>query len=300
MNYLITGGTGLIGRALIKKLALQNAEITVLTRNKNKANKELCYGVNFIETLLIEHIENCDVVINLAGEPIAGYRWSSLQKSKICNSRWQITSLLAKLINQAKNPPNLFISGSAIGIYGRQNEHAIDENHQHFHHEFTHEVCQQWEQLALNAASPKTRVALLRTGIVLANNGGALAKMLLPFRFGFGGKISNGEQIMSWIHIEDMINGILHIQENKTLEGAINLTAPCAVSNKEFSRAFAFHLKRPCLFTSPAWLLKLILGEMSDLLVFGQNVLPNKLLNSGFTFQYSKINEAFSNLIQSS
>jgi uncharacterized protein (TIGR01777 family) len=300
MNYLITGGTGLIGRALIEKLATPHTVITVLTRDLNKAKKHLGYGVTFINALLIEHIENCDVVINLAGEAIADNRWSNVLKDKICQSRWQITTQIAELITQAKQPPSLFISGSAIGIYGRQNAQAIDESFQEFHQEFTYDVCQHWEQLAANVSSAKTRVALLRTGIVLADKKGALAKMHLPFKLGLGGKIGSGKQIMSWIHIEDAVNAILHIQKTETLKGAINLTAPSAVSNKEFCRAFAHHLKRPCLFTSPVWLLKLVLGEMSDLLVFGQNIIPKKLLCSGFTFQYPNIDDAFSNLIKNS
>lgn len=297
MKYLITGGTGLIGQELIKKLVLQNADIMVLTRNKNKGEKLFPSSVKFIDTLLIEHIENCDVVINLAGEAIADKRWSNSQKNKICQSRWQLTSAITTFINQAKNPPSIFISGSAIGYYGRQNDQVIDETFKKVHQEFTHEVCHQWEQRALKASSTKTRVVLLRTGIVLANKGGALSKMLLPFKLGIGSKVSTGKQIMSWIHIDDMVDAILHIEKTQSLDGAINLTAPMPISNAEFSQTLATQLKRPCLFTTPAWVFKLLLGEMSALLLFGQNVLPTKLLNSGFTFKYTTVDKALSNLI---
>lgn len=296
MNYLITGGTGLIGKALIEKLLIQNDTITVLTRNIKNAETVLGNNVNFITHLSINEIENSDIIINLAGEPIANKRWSASQKNKICESRWGITQQLSKLINKANNPPTLFISGSAIGIYGRQNSDSIDEHCTAFNKEFTHEVCSKWEALAYSVHSNKTRVALLRTGIVLANNDGALGKMLLPFKLGLGGKISKGEQIMSWIHINDVVNAILHIKERNELYGAINLTAPNPVSNTEFSTTLSAQLQRPCLLTTPAWLLVLIFGEMSDLLLFGQHVLPNKLINSNFTFQYNHIDKALQNL----
>ena len=297
MNYLITGGTGLIGKAFIESLPKYTSQITVLTRDKIKAKKLLGSSINCIDELSIVDIENSDVIVNLAGEAIADKRWSETQKDKICQSRWGITQQLVDLINQANNPPSVFISGSAIGIYGRQNKHPIDENFEHFHQEFTHHVCSTWESIALSAASDKTRVAILRTGIVLAKNSGALAKMIPPFKFGLGGKIGDGEQIMSWIHVEDMVAGILHIQQSETLQGVINLTAPKPVSNDQFTHALASTLNRPCRLSTPAWLLKILLGEMADLLLFGQNVVPTKLLDSGFSFKYPNIDEALTHLI---
>jgi len=243
-------------------------------------------------------------VINLAGEAIADKRWTSKQKNKICQSRWKITTTIVKLIKQAKNPPSLLISGSAIGFYGRQTNResqyqAIDETFTKVRKEFTHDVCQQWEEIATQAVSAKTRVALLRTGIVLADidQGGALAKMYLPFKLGVGGKVSTGEQIMSWIHIEDMVNAIVFIIKNSEIDGAINMTAPMPVSNAVFSQTLARQLHRPCVFTTPAWVFKLLLGEMSDLLVYGQKVVPEKLLTAGFVFQHKTIEEALENLI---
>jgi len=298
MNYLITGGTGLIGKALIAKLLTQGATITVLTRNVYKAKILLTNSVNFISELSLNAIEDNDVVINLAGEAIADKRWTIKQKKSICDSRWHITTKLVELINNAKSPPSLFISGSAIGVYGRQGPHVIDESYQSYHQEFTHDVCYKWEVLALNVKPAATRVALLRTGIVLAEHGGAIGKMLLPFKLGLGGKISHGEQIMSWIHLADMVSGIMHIKECNSLEGVINFTAPEPVTNAVFSQTLAKQLQRPCFFTTPAWLLKIVLGEMSDLLLFGQHVVPTKLTNSGFSFHYPKIDSALANLIK--
>lgn len=296
MNILVTGGTGLIGQALIKRLNAQNAFVTVLTRNTSKAKKIFNQKVNFIEKLSLEIIESTDVIINFAGEPIANKRWSASQKAKICQSRWQVTEQLTQLIKQANLPPSLFISGSAIGVYGAGSNQPINEDFMDFHPEFTHTVCSHWEQKALDACSDKTRVVLLRTGIVLANNGGAISKMLLPFKLGLGGMIGDGKQFMSWIHIDDMVSAILHIKDQQDIVGAVNLTAPNAVSNDEFSHSLAKQLKRPCFFTTPKWLLKFLLGEMSGLLVNGQNVVPTKLISSGFIFKYPKLEQALKDL----
>lgn len=298
MNILITGGTGLIGRSLINALNTENVQITVLTRDIKKASKLLNANIKLISSLSLEDIENQDTIINLAGEPIADKRWSYNQKNKICKSRWDITEKISTFIQQAKNPPSLFISGSAIGMYGRQDNDVIDENFQQFHPEFTHRVCNTWEHFALLAKSSKTRVAILRTGIVLAKKGGALAKMLLPFKLGLGGKISHGKQVMSWIHIEDVIAAIIFIQNTPTLEGAVNITAPNPVSNQVFTSTLAKVLNRPSFITTPAFILKVIFGEMADLLLFGQHVVPNKLQKNGFKFKYPIIESALSHLIQ--
>ena len=298
MNYLITGGTGLIGKALIISLGTINNTITVLTRDIEKASSLLNKEIKFIDELLLSNIENIDIVINLAGEPIAEKRWSQEQKYKICESRWDITEKLAHLISIANKPPSLFISGSAIGMYGRQGNKILDEGFTQYHEEFTHQVCTRWEQLALEASSTNTRVALLRTGVVLDKKSGALSKMLLPFKLGVGGKIGNGEQIMSWVHIQDMVAAILHIIDIKSLNGPINITSPNPVSNEVFSKSLATALNRPCIFNTPPFLLKLMFGEMADLLLFGQNVIPQKLITSGFRFKHADLTSAFKDLLK--
>ena len=297
MNILITGGTGLIGKKLVRAFKQENANVTVLTRNSKKAAAVLGPDVSIIENLSIINIDNQDVIINLAGEPIANKRWSKSQKNKICKSRWDITKQLTEFINSANNPPSLFISGSAIGIYGRQFNTSIDESFTQYHQEFSHTVCEKWERLALNTKSNATRVVILRTGIVLDSKEGALAKMLIPFKLGMGGKVSNGEQVMSWVHIEDMISSILHIKNTPVIKGVVNITAQNPVTNAVFSETLAKTLKRPSLFTTPAFLLKMIFGEMADLLLFGQHVLPNKLIQSGFMFEYPTIDKALNNLL---
>lgn len=296
MNILITGGTGLIGQNLIKKLG-SVFFITVLTRNKNKDLSNLHPNIKMVTELTLPLIEEQDVVINLAGEPIAEKRWTTKQKNIICKSRWTLTQHLSSLIKKAKQKPTLFISGSAIGIYGRQASTPISEDFTDFNIEFTQQVCAPWEEIALQAQSDDTRVAILRTGIVLDAKRGALAKMILPFKIGLGGKIGNGEQVMSWIHIDDMVQAIIHIMNNTSLSGPINLTSEKAVSNKNFSAVLAHELHRPCLMTTPSFVVKVIFGEMADILLFGQNVIPAKLLNSGFIFQYSTLESALRNII---
>lgn len=297
MNILITGGTGLIGKQLVNQLLTRNHHITVLTRNTDKAAKLLPSKVKLINKLSLEDIENVDTVINLAGEPIADKRWSIKQKNTICDSRWSITKQLTDFIQQAKNPPELFISGSAIGIYGRQADTPIDESFADHHREFTNDVCVKWEHLARQAESEKTRVAMLRTGIVLDNKAGALAKMLMPFRCGLGGKISHGNQMMSWVHIDDMVSAILFILENNMLNGPINITSENPVTNEEFSKTLAKMLNRPCLFSTPALVFRLMFGEMADILLYGQCVLPSKLTNSGFVFKYPELTTALHHLL---
>lgn len=295
MNILITGGTGLIGKALIPRLTEHN--VTVLTRDVKRAGTILSNKVTLVESLALVDFSSIDIVINLAGEPIADKRWTPAQKSKICNSRWGITKELSNQILSADKAPHLYISGSAIGYYGRQNTQPIGEDFENINPEFTHTVCKQWEDEALKANSPATRVCLLRTGIVLDDKAGALAKMLLPFKLGLGGPVSHGNQIMSWIHITDMVNIILHCIDNDALAGSINATAPNPVSNEYFSKILSSTLNRPCVFRIPKPVLTFILGEMSDLLLYGQNVLPEKLLSQGFTFTYPHIDKAMEALI---
>jgi uncharacterized protein (TIGR01777 family) len=295
MNILITGGSGLIGRALIQQLSAER--IIVLTRNPTKTANILPDNIEFISTLDEIDFNELDLVVNLAGEAIVDKRWSNAQKNTICQSRWTITQNLVEKIQAAANPPHSLISGSAIGFYGRQGALAIDESYQEIHDEFSHKVCQKWEAIAQTAESDKTRVCIIRTGIVLAENGGALQKMLPPFKFGLGGPIANGEQFMSWIHIDDMVAVLLAAVYQTSLTGIINATAPMPVCNQEFSETLSAVLKRPCLFRVPAFVLRALMGESADLVLYGQNVLPRKLLNNNFKFQYPSLEVALKQLL---
>ncbi|GAA0852923.1 TIGR01777 family oxidoreductase [Aliiglaciecola litoralis] len=296
-HILITGGTGLIGRALIDKLTGPDYKITVLTRHPKAAKSSLPASTKLITSLQeLSNLNDVDAVINLAGEPIVNKRWSTAQKHKIEQSRFATTESLVNLINKSNPPPSVFISGSAIGYYGRQDEHPIDESFDSPHPEYSHTLCKTWENIAFQAQSERTRVCLLRTGIVLSGQGGALSKMVLPFKLGLGGPIGDGKHIMSWIHIDDMVDGILFLLRQKKCQGVYNFTAPNAVSNRVFSKALASAVNRPCVLFTPKLVLTLAMGEMADLLIYGQNVVPRRLLEDGFTFIYTDIDEAFNSL----
>lgn len=301
MRILITGGTGLIGQALIKELIQSDHQIVLHTRNKHQALHRFDTPPPRFESI-VESLDDVDfnaldAVINLAGEPIVNKRWTAKQKQILCDSRWQLTESIVDKISSATSPPSVLISGSAIGIYGRQGDRHIDETIGDFYSEFSSTLCKKWEEIAYTAQSEKTRVCLLRTGIVLDQHGGALSKMLPAFRFGLGGPIADGQQAMSWVHIRDMVKIIIYLLTKPELHGAFNATAPNPVSNQVFSKALARQLKRPCIFRVPAFVLKLAMGEMSDLLVHGQYVHPKRLLDSGFQFSYPDIDQALSQLL---
>jgi uncharacterized protein (TIGR01777 family) len=285
----------LIGRLLIQHLNTER--IIVLTRNSAKTANILPDHIEFISTLDEIDFNELDVVINLAGEAIVDKRWSNSQKNTICQSRWKITQNLVEKIQAATKPPHSLISGSAVGFYGRQGALAIDESYQEVHDEFSHKVCKKWDAIAQTAVSDKTRVCIIRTGIVLAEKAGALKKMLPPFKFGLGGPIASGKQCMSWIHIDDMVAILLAAVYQNSLTGIINATAPTPVSNQEFSETLSLVLKRPCLFRVPAFVLRVLMGESADLVLYGQNVLPRKLLNNNFKFQYPSLEVALRQLL---
>lgn len=295
MNILITGATGLIGQALVAKWYGQH-QLHIISRSVVRARQLLAVEANYQESLQHINLNQIDAVINLAGEPIADKRWSEAQKEQICQSRWQITEALAEKIQQCTKPPRVLISGSAIGFYGRQGSTVVTEDYKSFYPEFSHDICARWENLAQRAASEKTRVCLLRTGIVLSNKGGALAKMLPLFKLGLGGPIADGQQFMSWIHIEDMVSLIDFLLHHDDLSGPFNATAPRPVSNKDFSQQLAERFGKKAPFAVPAFILRLAFGEMADLLLFGQNVQPKRLLDSGFQFHYPKLKDALNAL----
>lgn len=291
-KLLITGGTGLIGRHLISKLKDQYA-IVIVSRDPNRARRLLGEQHQYIELKNLKDLEDIDAIVNLAGEAIADKRWTEQQKKIICESRWDITTRLVDLINHAGNKPHTFISGSAIGFYGRQDETPINEDFDKFTEEFSRTVCARWESIAKRA---DTRVCIARTGIVLDEEGGALAKMLMPFRLGLGGPIGTGKQYMSWIHIEDMVKALIFLLKNEKCTGPFNLTSPKPNTNAFFSLKLAKRLDRPCLFRVPAFVLKTLMGESSELVLYGQKVLPERLLSAGFEFSHPALEDALDSL----
>ena len=295
MNILLTGGTGLIGSALVKKWQKQH-QLQVLSRTPQKVQALFGPDVTAVANVADVDFNQLDAVVNLAGEPIVGKRWTAQQKQRLCHSRWDLTAQLVNAINTASTRPGILISGSAIGFYGAQQQQLISEEFNDSTNEFSHQLCQRWEEIASAVKSP-TRLCILRTGIVLAKTGGALQKMLPPFKLGLGGRIGTGQQYMSWIHIDDMVALIDFLLQHPTLQGVFNATAPHPVTNTEFSQTLAQLLHRPALLPMPALVLQCLLGEAADLLLTGQRVLPTNATKAGFSFQYDKLQPALAELL---
>ncbi|MFZ7216041.1 TIGR01777 family oxidoreductase [[Pasteurella] aerogenes] len=295
MNIFITGATGLIGSSLVSRLVELKHNVTALSRYPEESRPKLPSSVNLVATL--DHyssFDEFDAVINLAGEPIFDHRWNTQQKQKLVQSRVNLTQKLTALINQSQQPPHTFLSGSASGFYGDHGESEITEQTCHGNG-FAAQLCQQWEQAALSA---KTRVCLLRTGIVLTGQGGALAKMLPLYRLGLGGKLGNGAQYWGWIALQDMVAAILFLLQQPQCRGPFNFVSPFPVRNAEFNRTLGLLLKRPYFATVPAWGLKWVLGERVGLLLESQRLIPEKLLNAGFTFRYPQLSQALSGILK--
>jgi len=289
MNILITGGTGFIGGALTKSLIKQGHTVTVLSRSPDKVTKLCGPGVATLTSLnRLNAEDHYQVIINLAGAPIVGARWSKARKQEIRDSRIGLTEQLITCIARMEIKPELLISGSAIGYYGNQGDTVLSEQATPYE-DFSQQLCADWEAVAKQAEQFGVRVCLIRTGLVIAQGGGFLQQMLLPFRLGLGGRLGDGRQWMSWIHRQDWINIALAMMADTTMHGAYNATAPNPVTNAEFTRLLAQCLNRLALLPIPACVLKIMLGEMSQLLLGSQRVVPERLLAQGFKFEYEDI-----------
>ncbi|MDE2429361.1 MAG: TIGR01777 family oxidoreductase [Burkholderiales bacterium] len=296
MRILMTGGTGLIGRRLCAALSDQGHQLTVLSRRPEKV-PALCGALVRSMSDLDQYTceQEFDVVINLAGEAIVDARWSTQRKATLRQSRITLTEHLIQRIAQAKKKPAILLSGSAIGIYGDRGDELIDETAS-AGGDFGAQMCVDWEAAALSAARFDIRVCLLRTGLVLDRAGGIFKKMRLPFLLGLGSRIGDGRQWMSWIHVDDYVSIVLHLISNPQASGSINMVAPQAVTNRELTHIFASSLHRPAFLVTPAWLLRLALGEMSELLTGGQHVIPQRLKSLGYVFSYPTLGSALENL----
>ena len=290
MRILVAGGSGFLGRALVRACGADGHEVQVLTRHPRDADDvgwSADAGGAWTATL-----ERSDAVVNLAGEGIADQRWSTRRKAAILDSRVTSTRALVDAIRACARPPRILVSGSAIGFYGVGAATPCTEE-SGAGSDFLATVCQSWEQTA-NAASGVARVVLLRTGVVLARDGGALSRMALPFRFFAGGRLGSGRQYVSWIHLDDWVEMVRWALGNGEVSGPMNLTAPAPVTNAEFTRALAAALRRPALFPVPGLALRVALGtEMADsLLLGGQRVLPARAQRLGFQFRFATVESA--------
>lgn len=291
MKILIGGSHGLVGTALIKSLVADGHEISRLVRHYTSADAEIEWSPDRY-SIALARIEGFDAVINLAGEGIAEGRWTEEKKRRIRESRVKGTKLLGDALANLTNRPNTFICASAIGYYGNRGDEVLTETSKPGDG-FLPEVCAEWEKATALATEQGIRVVNARFGIILDKKGGALAKMLPPFRMGVGGRIGSGKQWMSWIALDDVVDALKFALTNDSLRGPVNFVAPNPVTNAEFTKTLGKALSRPTIFPVPAFAVRLLFGEMGDALLLGsQRVEPASLTKAGYQFQYLGLEEA--------
>lgn len=295
MNIAITGATGFIGSRLAELASQQGHRVIGFTRHPEEPISH-CAETRKFAVSEPPDISGCDAIVNLAGENVFGI-WTEGKKRRIRESRIDGTRALVETIKASANPPKIMVSGSAIGFYGDTGDIAHDEDSP-AGSGFLAEVCRDWEAAAHRAESETTRVVFLRTSVVLGKTGGALPKMLTPFRLSLGGRLGSGEQWMAWIHIEDIARLILFAIENSAVSGALNACAPNSVRNQEFTRALAEALHRPAIFPVPKFALQKLLGEFSHELLDNKRIVPKRALDAGFQFQFPTIESALADLLR--
>jgi uncharacterized protein len=299
MRIVIAGGTGFLGTPLAAALASDGADVVVLTRGSRSASaasvRTVVWQPGGQNAESQSAIDGAAAVVNLAGESIAGRRWSAAHKQRILDSRIQATRSLVDAIHRAAAPPPVFVSGSAVGYYGALGDDIATETTPPGS-DFLARVCVQWEQEAVRAhelTASRTRVVLIRTGLVLERSGGALPQMLPPFTLGVGGPLGSGRQYWPWIHRADWIAMVRWAIATSRVAGALNVTAPAPATNAEFARALGRALHRPAFLPAPGFALKLLLGEMAEpLLLSGQRAVPAKAEREGFTFRFDRLENA--------
>jgi uncharacterized protein (TIGR01777 family) len=294
-RVLVSGVSGPIGAALLPSLRASGWSVVRLVRGQRTGEGEIAWDP--AKTFAPEAVSGFDAVIHLAGEPVFG-RWTDAKKAKILSSRVDGTLHLSRALAQAEEKPKVFISGSAIGYYGNRGDELLREESAPGAG-FLCEVCEKWEEATMPAVQADIRTAHLRTGIVLSPKDGALGAMLPPFKMGLGGRIGDGRQWMSWIHVQDMVGAIHHILKNDLLQGAVNMVAPRTVINHEFVKTLASVLSRPTILPMPAFAVKAVFGQMGEeMLLASQKVEPGRLISSGYPFRFRDLRAALQNLLQ--
>lgn len=307
MRVLVTGGTGLIGARLLRQLHERQHSVLILTRRPAEAQTRLgafgtiVEGDPMQEGAWMDAIHDCDAVIHLAGENVFAKRWNESFKKLLYDSRIRSTENVVKAL--AKNPqtatgnPRVLVNASAVGYYGPTTDQELTEDAPPGN-DFLAHICVDWEKAALAGERLGLRVAVVRVGVVLDTEGGAMAKLLTPFKMGVGGKIGSGRQWMPWIHRDDMVGLFVLGLENATATGPINGTAPNPVTNYDFTKAVGRALHRPTIFPTPAFMLRLMLGEVATIVATGQRVLPQRALALGYQFKFPTIDAALADLIK--
>lgn len=302
-KVLVTGATGLVGKALVKKLIEEKIyQVKVLSTNLDRAwsvlppeVEGLSWNVNQA-SISPTALDDVDVVVHLAGEGIANKRWNEKQKKKILNSRVLSSRLLIEKMKENKVKPKKFISASAIGIYGDAGDETLTEKSNRGKG-FLAEVCIAWEASVLENDIEEMKSCVVRTGLVLSDKGGALAKMLPAFKLGLGGKLGSGNQYMSWIHIDDLVSIYMNLIKKDEIAEIYNAVSPNPVTNSSFTKTLGKQLKRPSVLPVPGAMLKVALGEMSGLLLESQRVVPEQLMKESFDFKHSKLESALEDIL---
>ena len=298
MKALVTGGTGFIGQRLLARLDRP----VVLSRDPDRARQSLLvthatvHGWDAHSPPPAAALADVDTVIHLAGDPVADRRWDEAKRREIRDSRVLGTRFLVDGLASLTTRPKVLVCASAVGYYGDRGDETLDEKSAPGS-DFLAQVCVDWEREAMRAESFGMRVARVRIGVVLGRGGGALAKMLTPFRLGLGGRLAGGGQWMPWVHLDDVVGILLHASTNESVAGPINATAPTPVTNAEFTQALARALHRPAIFPMPGFVLKLIMGEFGEIVLASQKVIPAAAQRTGYSFQHPQIGPALAAIV---
>ncbi|OFV95223.1 MAG: TIGR01777 family protein [Acidobacteria bacterium RIFCSPLOWO2_12_FULL_54_10] len=296
MKIAITGASGFIGSSLIPSLITSGHEVHPMVRSQQKSTAGTIFWNPDTAYVNTPALEGINAVIHLSGEPITG-RWNPAKKDRIRNSRVRGTRLLSEALCQARKPPQLLISASAIGYYGDRDDHWLTENSDPGAG-FLADTCVEWELATEAAQRHNIRVVMLRMGLILSTKGGALAQMLPPFKMGVGGKLGSGKQYMSWIVLDDLIAIVHHLLATETIAGPVNAVSPNPVTNREFTKTLAKVLGRPAIFPVPAFAVRLMFGQMGDEVVLaGARIKPDRLLHSGFHFHFAELEPGLRHLL---
>ncbi|HEY0375410.1 MAG TPA: TIGR01777 family oxidoreductase [Pyrinomonadaceae bacterium] len=297
MKIVVTGASGLVGHRLVPSLESRGHEVLRLVRNAPASPKEIRWDPSK-GTIDAAALEGVDAAVHLAGENLAEGRWTEEKKRRIRESRVKGTRLISETLAGLTRKPEVLVSASAVGFYGSRGDEVLTEESSSGAG-FLADVCREWEQATSAAEGAGVRVAHMRFGVILSGEGGALKKMLLPFRMGLGGKLGSGDQYMSWITLDDAVGAIEHALENKTLRGPVNTVTPRPVTNREFTKAMGSALSRPTILPAPAFALRLAFGEMADAtLLSSQRAEPARLKESGYVFKYPEIEGALRHVLK--
>ncbi|WP_170006508.1 TIGR01777 family oxidoreductase [Bacillus fonticola] len=300
MHVCIAGGTGFIGDILTQKLLDKGYRVTILTRSDRTSQQERLHYAKWLSpgTLPEKSLQDVDAIVNLAGESLNAGRWTTAQKEQIIDSRLQATQALTAIASKLPHRPSVYIQASAVGIYGTDEDNIFTEETTTTGSDFLANTVKAWEAAAQPLENVGIRVCKMRFGVVLGKDHGALPKISLPYKLGFGGTVGSGRQWVSWVHVDDVVGALLHCLE-ADVEGVFNTTAPHPERMQDFGKTVASVLNRPHWLPAPAFALRAVLGEMSLLVLEGQRVLPDRLQQTGYTFKFPELKGALQDIYQS-